>query len=169
MKETEIVSGIDQRICKFNEDVNVIEASVENIWNEFMKESDSVILEVDKLIQEKNSEMEMYRNDHLDFIAKDVADIEDYMKGYDKDIGNQKNQILENFYSIQKQFQEDVKQEENNIKQGSDKLKGFIESVKEQSYSMFREEKKEGEETFTNLLQLLENACSKIERTFGSY
>jgi hypothetical protein len=134
-----------------------------------MKESDSVILEVDKLIQDKENEMEMYKSDHLDFIVKDVAEIEDYMKGFDKDLANQKNQILENFYSIQKQFQEDVKQEENSIKQGSDKLKGFIEGVKEQSYSLFREEKKEGEETFANLLQLLENACSKIERTFGSY
>lgn len=166
LKETEMNSVINKKINKLNEEIYSMQNSIENIWNEFLKESDSVIIEVDKLIQKNENEMKIYKSQHIELISNDLGEITNYMKDSEKEFDQQKNEILGNFNSIENQFLEDLEEEEKNMKIGSEKLKKFIENVKDSSHKLFKEEKKNGEETFKNLLSLLENACSKIERTF---
>lgn len=144
-----------------------MDASIETIWKQFMQTSDSQILEATESLQNlenENKKTHIQSSTAISNILNPLKEEQERLLTPDKE---QEEEMQRTVQTIQTEIEAEIRQEMEDHERTASKLKDLVGHLESDLLAKFRAEKKEGQRTHGNLVRLLEDACSRIERSFS--
>ena len=142
------------------------ERTIEGIWHEFLGECDRQLVSVHGTAQGGHGEAEQDAQRGFAWAEETLAGLE---KAQHVRVGEAKERFesfTETVKFVQRDFLANVEEERSRQKEAEARIGELIEDMRRGVDVQLREEQGLGQKTHSDLLQLLETACAKIERSF---
>ena len=166
MWQDSINNALKDKMRDLDGELEVMNNSIEGIWKQFMETSDSQIIEASEALQIQNIQRKKSLQANANELSDQLTTVEDQQESLIKEGFKAEEEIGKTVDVVRIEMEEKIREEVEEHDRTQNKLKELVEHLESDLMARFKAEKKEGHRTHANLVRLLEDACSKIERSF---
>lgn len=157
---------IEQKLKAFETEVNNTEKVIESIWDEFIKESDQQLMSTHQALQINDSQVEKQIHNEFEKVDSQLRELEEGQRRIESENTEREQTMKETVDFVKGEFLQNIEMERLEQKDSEAKIFALIEELEDTVNLKIKEEKQQGDKTHGDLLNLLETACLKIERSF---
>jgi phosphoglycerate-specific signal transduction histidine kinase len=147
-------------------ETNQTETVIETIWDEFLKESDKQLMTIHQTTQMGDGETSQEIKRNFQMAEENLTNLENEhysnMRQYEERVAT----FADTIKFVHDDFMKNIQLEKKEQKDSENKILRLIDDIEESVHLSLKEEQIQGQQTHSDLLNLLETACGKIERSF---
>lgn len=166
MNEEELHVRVQKKLELFEKQMMENERTIEAIWNEFLTECDRQLVNVHATVEAEHAEAAQNAQKGFERAQNALIGLENAQQRRMAEAKERLQSFSDTVKFVYKDFLENVEEEKRRQKDAETRIGELIEDVEKNVEARLREEEALGQKTHSNLLQLLETACAKIERSF---